>query len=97
MASSSGTIRFSGIPALALETWPNLRHLHAFLEVARRGRINEATSAVGRSQPAISQAINGLEAQLGATLFRRSHAGMFLTDAGHLFQKKASITNGLAG
>lgn len=61
---------------------PNLRHLNAIREVARHGSISAAARHVHLSQPAITQAICGIESRLGTTLFRRSAAGMLPTRAG---------------
>jgi len=64
---------------------PNLRHLGAICEVARQGSISAAARHVHLSQPAITQAISGIEARLGLALFRRSAAGMAPTEAGRIF------------
>jgi len=64
---------------------PNLRHLRAFREVARLGNISRASERVHLSQPAITQAIAGLEALVGAALFERRSDGMAPTEPGRLF------------
>lgn len=64
---------------------PNLRHLNAIREVARYGSISAAARHVHLSQPAITQAIAGVEHRLGARLFRRSPSGMAPTRAGLSF------------
>lgn len=64
---------------------PNIRHLRAFREVARSRSISTASTRVHLSQPAITQAIAKLEAQLGVTLFERRSDGMFPTEPGELF------------
>jgi len=66
----------------------NLRHLFCFREVARRKSINAASAHVHLSQPAITQAIAKIESDLGALLFVRSNAGMFLTDEGQTYLKR---------
>jgi LysR family transcriptional regulator of gallate degradation len=71
---------------------PNLRHLRAFLEVAKHQRISAAAEHVHLSQPAITQAIGKLEATLGALLFDRRPNGMYISEAGRLFQARASRT-----
>ncbi|WP_430461040.1 LysR family transcriptional regulator [Thalassolituus sp. LLYu03] len=63
----------------------NIRHLRAFLEVARCKSISKATEKVYLSQPAITQAIAKLEMLLDATLFERKSDGMYLTDTGAVF------------
>ncbi|MGF7174371.1 LysR family transcriptional regulator [Azospirillum doebereinerae] len=64
---------------------PNIRHLRAFREVARRRSISQAAEQVHLSQPAITQAIAKLEGQLGTPLFERRFDGMPTTAAGALF------------
>lgn len=63
----------------------NIRHLRAFLEVARCKSISKATEKVYLSQPAITQAIAKLESTLDTSLFERKSDGMYLTDSGELF------------
>ncbi len=65
--------------------FPNIRHLLAFREVARQQGVSAAAHLVHRSQPAVTQAIAGLERQLDVTLFERQAGGMFVTPAGELF------------
>ncbi len=60
----------------------NIRHLHAFQEVARLGSISAAARSVHLTQPAITQAIAQIEQDFGACLFTRSSTGMQLTSAG---------------
>ncbi|MGQ9427351.1 LysR family transcriptional regulator [Gilvimarinus sp. F26214L] len=64
---------------------PNLRHLHALLAVSRHGSISAASAQVHLSQPAITQALNRVEAALGTPLFQRSVGGMTPTGAGRVF------------
>ncbi len=68
---------------------PNLRHLRAFREVAIQQSINGASRSIYLSQPAITQAIAKLEAELGVSLFDRNGSGMFLTEPGKLFKNRA--------
>ncbi|RUU14490.1 LysR family transcriptional regulator [Mesorhizobium sp. USDA-HM6] len=49
-----------------------LRQLQVFREVLRAGSTRRAATALGISQPAISQQVKQLEATLGFTLFKRS-------------------------
>jgi len=60
----------------------NIKHLHAFQEVARLGSISAAARAVHLTQPAITQAIAQIEQDFSACLFTRSSTGMQLTSAG---------------
>ncbi len=59
----------------------NLRHLHAFARTVELGALVAAARAVHISQPALTQAIAGLEAALGADLFVRHNSGMTPTPA----------------
>lgn len=62
----------------------NLRHLHAFREVAQLGSISAAARSVHLTQPAVTQAIAQIEGHFGARLFVRSSTGMQLTAAGEI-------------
>lgn len=62
----------------------NLRHLHAFREVAQLGSISAAARAVHLTQPAVTQAIAQIEEHFGARLFSRSSTGMQPTAAGEV-------------
>lgn len=62
--------------------FPNLRHLRALAAVARLGGVSRAAEHVHLSQPAITQAIAGMEATHGVPLFERSPEGMVATGAG---------------
>ncbi|PIE08037.1 MAG: LysR family transcriptional regulator [Rhodobacterales bacterium] len=62
--------------------FPNLRHLRAFIDVADAGGISAAAHRVHLSQPAVTQAISGLERRFGAALFTRGPGGMFPTAEG---------------
>ena len=62
----------------------NLRHLHVFQAVARLKSISGAARSVHLSQPAVTQAIAGIERRFGAALLVRSNAGVALTPAGEI-------------
>ena len=62
----------------------NLRHLHAFREVAQLGSISAAARSVHLTQPAVTQAIAQIEEHFGARLFARSSTGMQVTAAGEI-------------
>jgi DNA-binding transcriptional LysR family regulator len=62
--------------------FPNLRHLRAFMEVADAHGISAAAHKVHLSQPAVTQAISGLEKRLGVKLLDRRPEGMFATEEG---------------
>ena len=59
-----------------IDAVPNIRHLAAFAATVRHGSVTRAARAVNLTQPALTQAIGGLEASLGTSLFERSAAGM---------------------
>jgi DNA-binding transcriptional LysR family regulator len=62
----------------------NLRHLHAFHEVARLGSISAAARSVHLTQPAVTQAIAQIESHFSARLFVRSSTGMQPNAAGEI-------------
>nr|WP_319249873.1 LysR substrate-binding domain-containing protein [uncultured Celeribacter sp.] len=66
-----------------------LRHLEAFLAVAKAGTITAAARARNVSQPALSKTIAELEIQLGAPLFTRTGRQAVLTPAGEAFRRHA--------
>lgn len=68
---------------MAME-FPNLRHLRAFMEVAEAQGISAAAHRVHLSQPAVTQAISGLEKRFQVTLFDRRAEGMFPTEEGEV-------------
>ena len=55
---------------------PNIRHLAAFAATVHHGSVTQAARAVNLTQSALTQAIGGLEAALGTSLFSRSATGM---------------------
>lgn len=63
---------------------PNLRHLQCFQEIARLGSLSAAARAVHMSQPAVTQAVAGLEGFFNTTLLSRRSDGVSLTPSGQL-------------
>jgi DNA-binding transcriptional LysR family regulator len=63
--------------------------LRYFVTVSEEGQITRAAKRLQLAQPALSQAIAQLEAQLGVELFVRHPRGVTLTDAGAVFLVKA--------
>jgi DNA-binding transcriptional LysR family regulator len=63
--------------------------LDTFRAVAREGSFSRAAQRLGRTQPAVSQAIRKLELELGETLLERSSRDGTLTDAGRLLLEYA--------
>lgn len=60
----------------------NLKKIEAFLLVIEKESFSEAAEAFGRSQPAVSQQIRSLEADLGVALLDRSSSVIQPTPAG---------------
>jgi DNA-binding transcriptional LysR family regulator len=60
----------------------DLMLLKAFVQVTRSGSITAAASALGCSQPGLSQRIQTLERKLDCPLFHREPPGVRLTPAG---------------
>lgn len=58
------------------------KSLPAFLAVARCGSLRAAADQTGGTHATVRRQVEGLEAQLGATLFRRAAGGLTLTAAG---------------
>jgi DNA-binding transcriptional LysR family regulator len=68
---------------------PNLRHFAALAATVRHGSLTRAARAVNLTQPALTQAIAGLEAALGVTLFERGPTGMNPTEPARLLAPRA--------
>jgi LysR family transcriptional regulator, regulator for genes of the gallate degradation pathway len=66
----------------------NVRHLRIFLAVARLASISKAARECGLSQPAVTQAINKIEAEFDTVLFNRTPQGVFATDLGQLHAER---------
>ena len=60
----------------------NVSQLRTFIEIVDRGSFSEAARSMGVSQPAVTMQIQGLEADLGATLLERRYRRVDLTEAG---------------
>lgn len=68
----------------AAPTDMSMRHLRAFLAVARCGNAHKAALSLCVTQPAVTRAIQELEQELDSPLFERTARSMMLTDAGEL-------------
>jgi DNA-binding transcriptional LysR family regulator len=66
-----------------------LRHLKYFATVAERRNFTRAAEELRVAQPAISQQIKSLEAELGVALLRRTKRSVALTAAGTAFLSEA--------
>jgi LysR family transcriptional regulator of gallate degradation len=67
---------------------PSLRHLRAFQAVARLGSVGRASDSIHVTQPAVTQAIAKLEAQLGGSLLDRRPTGSFPNETGRIFLRR---------
>ena len=68
-----------------------IRQLQYFVAVAESGTVSGAAQAISISQSAITEAIKGLEADLGAPLFDRHPRGLNITHKGHQFLRHATL------
>lgn len=66
---------------------PNIKHLHALSIIEQTGSVSAACEQINLSQPALTQGIAKLEANLGVKLFDRQR-GMVLTSAGKVYLKR---------
>ncbi|MDX3663615.1 LysR family transcriptional regulator [Streptomyces sp. ID05-26A] len=65
--------------------------LRVFREVAERGTLTAAATALGYTQSAVSRQIAALERAAGAELLERRHDGVRLTPAGRLVLRRAAV------
>jgi DNA-binding transcriptional LysR family regulator len=70
----------------------DIRQLRYFVVVAQEGQMTRAAGRLQLAQPALSQAMARLEAQVGVTLLERHPRGVSLTRAGEAFLEKAQAT-----
>ena len=67
----------------------NLRDIDYFLAVARTGLMAQAAQECGVTQPALTKAVQRLEAEFALQLFERTGRGMRLSSAGARFHEQA--------
>jgi len=67
----------------------DLRQLRYFIAVAEEGNVHRAATRLHVSQPPLTRQIKALEESLGVQLFRRTHWGVELTQAGHALLNEA--------
>ncbi|MFJ8964686.1 LysR family transcriptional regulator [Lentzea sp. NPDC102401] len=65
--------------------------LRVFREVAERGSLTAAATALGYTQSAVSRQIAALERSAGVPLLERRHDGVRLTAAGRLVLRRAAV------
>ncbi|SER92180.1 DNA-binding transcriptional regulator, LysR family [Lentzea xinjiangensis] len=65
--------------------------LRVFREVAERGTLTAAATALGYTQSAVSRQVAALERAAGAVLLERRHDGVRLTAAGRLVLRRAAV------
>ncbi len=70
----------------------HLDKLYPFTIIAQTKSLRRASEILGIAQPALTRTVKILEAELGATLFRRSVQGMELTQEGATFLAFAETT-----
>jgi DNA-binding transcriptional LysR family regulator len=69
----------------------DLHRLRSLCAIAEHGSLTAAADALSFTQPAVSQHLAALEAEVGAPLVTRSRAGASLTDAGRLLVDHARV------
>jgi len=71
-----------------------LRDLRYFEVVAELGHIGQAAEKLGRTQPALTKAVQRLEAAFGSELFERKGRGIRLTPVGEVLLARARMLRG---
>ena len=71
----------------------DINQLEVLIAVAREKSFSRAADVLGRTQPAVSQAIRRLEQEIGEKLFDRSSKDGTLTAAGELLVDYARHNN----
>jgi DNA-binding transcriptional LysR family regulator len=67
-----------------------LRHIRYITVAAESGSFRCAAKQLGIAQSAVSRRIRDVEDEIGAPLFRRDNAGVYLTEIGRQFLRQAS-------
>jgi DNA-binding transcriptional LysR family regulator len=87
-APAGGTAEGAQVSALPME----LKHLRAFICVAKHLNFRKAAAALGIAQPALTQHIQSLERIVGVRVFERTSRSVVLSQAGRLFLPEAELT-----
>ncbi len=69
----------------------SFRQLQTFVQVMRTGSVSEAGRALGRTQPAVSAMIAGLEREVGFQLFERERGRLVPKPEAHYFLEEAEF------
>src|SRR6478735_2961183 len=72
----------------------HLRDLKYFETVADLGHVGQAADKLGRTQPALTKAVQRLEQAFGAALFERQGRGIRLTPVGEVLLARARVLRG---
>ncbi|MCP2168241.1 LysR family transcriptional regulator [Goodfellowiella coeruleoviolacea] len=72
-------------------TTVSLVALRVFREVADRGTLTAAATALGYTQSAVSRQVAALERAAGTVLLQRRHDGVRLTEAGRVVLRRAGV------
>lgn len=67
----------------------SFRQLQTFIEVMRTGSVSEAGRSLGRTQPAVSATLAGLEKEIGFPLFVRERGRLIPRPEAHYFMEEA--------
>lgn len=71
-----------------------LRDLRYFEVIADLGHVGKAAQVLGRTQPALTKAVQRLEETLGSALFERKGRGIQLTPVGEMLLTRAKMLRG---
>lgn len=69
----------------------DIQKLRYFYEVAKFQHVTKAAESIAIAQPALTQAIKSLEAELGVALFHKKGRNIYLTEFGEHLKKKLDI------
>ena len=69
----------------------SFRQLQTFVEVMRAGSVSQAGRSLGRTQPAISAMLSGLEEEIGFPLFERERGRLVPKPEAHYFMEEAEF------